>query len=100
MAAAVAAAAAKAQRDVVSHFLSRNAVTPQAAASFDPPRRLQRRAFERLTRAEVLKPGDNGGWYLDAPVWDSYSRRRRHIALGMAGGAAIVGALLAVLAAS
>jgi hypothetical protein len=99
MAASVGAAVAKARRDVVSHFLSRNAVTPQSAVPYQPERRLRAKQFERLQEAGVLKVGTRGGWYLDAPEWDAYSRKlRRRMGAMLGVSAAVAGALVAVFA--
>ena len=96
MATTAAAMVAKARRDVMSHFLSRDAVSPAQAVPYQPGRRIRRRMFEGLQRAGVLKPGSKGGWYVDVPVWDSYSRKRRR-RVGMLIGASV--ALAAGLAA-
>ena len=95
MAAAAAAAALieQARRNVVSHFLSRNAVSTDQAVGFEPQRRIERREFERLQRVEVLKPGRNGTFYLDPPAYDAWRQRHRR------QGRMAVGGVLAVLAA-
>lgn len=92
--AAVAAIIEQARREVVSHFLSRNAVSADAAVDFTPRRRDERREFERLQRAEVLKPGRNGSYYLDAPAYAAWQHtQRKHSRLA-------IGGLIAVLTAS
>jgi hypothetical protein len=98
MATTAAAMVAKARRDVMSHFLSRNAVTPASAVPYVPDRRLRERMFERLKDAGVLKAGKSG-YYVDVSVWDVYARkRRRRIGLAMAGGMVVAGALAAIFA--
>ncbi|HET9509921.1 MAG TPA: hypothetical protein VFO80_02120 [Sphingomonas sp.] len=98
MATTAAAVVAKARRDVMSHFLSRDAVAPEKAVPYRPDRRIHRRMFDQLTRAGVLKAGD-GGWYVDVPLWDDYARRRRRRAGALIGGLIAVGAALALLSA-
>ena len=70
MGGAVAAAMARARRRVVSHFMSRNAVSPEKAVSFSPERRMEQRFFDRLCDKGVIVPAANGTWYLDAPKFD------------------------------
>jgi hypothetical protein len=99
MATAAAAVVAKARRDVISHFMSRDAVSSAQAVPYQPDRRIRRKMFERFQDAGVLKPGAKGGWYLDVPVWDSYSRKRRRRAGALiAGSIAIAGGLVAIFA--
>ena len=99
MATTVAAVVAKARRDVISHFMSRDAVSPAQAVPYQPDRRIRRRMFEKFQDAGVLKPGSNGGFYLDVPVWDGYSRkRRRHMGALIAGSIAVAGGLVALFA--
>lgn len=75
--AAVAAASARARRRVVSHFMSRNAVSAEHAVGFTPERRLERRFFERLRDEGVIVPARNGTFYIDAPKLDAFQARRR-----------------------
>ncbi|HWK36640.1 hypothetical protein [Sphingomonas sp.] len=100
MATTVAAVVAKARRDVMSHFFSRNAVTPASAVPYTPERRLSARLFAQLQDAGVLLPGAKGrGYYVDVAAWDSYSRkRRRRAGIAAAGAVAAIGALVALLA--
>ena len=57
MATAAAAVVAKARRDVISHFMSRDAVSSAQAVPYQPDRRIRRKMFERFQDAGVLKPG-------------------------------------------
>ena len=82
MGGAVAAAMARARRRVVSHFMSRNAVSPEKAVSFSPERRMEKRFFDRLCDQGVIVPAASGDWYLDVPKtrlerwwFDRFSRR-------------------------
>ena len=97
MATTAAAVVAKARRDVISHFMARDAVAPEKAVPYQPDHRIRRRMFEQLQNAGVLKPGATSGFYLDVPVWDQYSRkRRRRVGAVIAGSVVIAGALIAV----
>ncbi|KQN19346.1 hypothetical protein ASE86_12680 [Sphingomonas sp. Leaf33] len=96
MATTAAAVVAKARRDVMSHFLSRDAVSPEKAVPYQPDRRIRRRMFEQFQRAGVVKAGESG-WYVDVPVWDEYSRRRRRRAGALIGGSIAIGAALALI---
>ena len=70
----------------MSHFLSRNAVSAEQAIGFSPERRLERKQFERLQTAGVLKPGRNGTFYADVPALDAWQNaRRKRIGLVVAG---------------
>ena len=87
--AGVAAAMARARRRVISHFLSRNAVSPEKAVSFSPERRMEQRFFDRLCDKGVIVPAANGTWYLDAPKFDLYQQsRRKRLGAALAGLAA------------
>ncbi|GAA0330148.1 hypothetical protein GCM10009087_45420 [Sphingomonas oligophenolica] len=75
--AGVAAAMARARRRVISHFLSRNAVSADKAVSFTPEHRMEEKLFERLRENGVVVAAANGTWYIDAPKLDAYQRSRR-----------------------
>jgi len=96
MATAAAVVVAKARRDVVSHFMSCNAVTPEAAVVFAPSRFVQRRAFDRMLRSGVLIETRPGRWYLDVARYDAATQSRRKRA-GLALGATIAVAIAAAL---
>jgi len=55
------------------------------------------RAFERLKDNGVLRGGQNGRWYLDTPAWTERHRGRRTRVVGLALGAVIVGAIIAIV---
>ena len=97
MATAAAAVVAKARRDVISHFMSRDAVSAEKAVPYQPDRRIRRRMFERFRDAGVLKPGTRGGYYLDVPAWDEYARKRRKRAGALIGGSVVLAAALAAI---
>ena len=91
--AAVAAATARARRRVISHFMSKNAVSADKAVSFTPARRMEEKFFDRLRENGVLAPGKAGTWYLDVPKLDAYQRgRRKKMRMALAGLAAALAA--------
>lgn len=55
MATTAAAVMAKARRDVLSHFMRANAVSPEDAIPYEPERRIRRRQLEQLREAEVIR---------------------------------------------
>ena len=86
MGGAVAAAMARARRRVVSHFMSKNAVSPEKAVSFSPERRMERRFFDRLCDKGVIVSAAKGTWYLDVPRFDAYQQsRRKRVGMALAG---------------
>lgn len=94
---AIAAAAARARRVVVSHFMAANAVSPDKAVTFEPHRRLQTRFFDALRDAGVIVPAAGGRYWLDVAKWDAYQQtRRKRIGIGLGIGAAIIGAGVAI----
>ena len=98
MATAAAAVVAKARRDVISHFMERNAVAPESAVQWVPDRHIQRRMMDRLARRGVLVETADDKYYLDVPAYDSWRRSLRRRAAMTVAGVAIVGAVLAALA--
>ena len=98
MATAAAAVVARARRDVVSHFMERNAVSPDQAARWVPDRHLQRRIVGRFVRRGVLVETAPDTYYLDVPAYDRWRRSVRKRAALAIGGVAVVGAILAALA--
>ena len=98
MATGAAAVVAKARRDVISHFMQSNAVSPNAAVRWVPERRIQRRMLARLARRGVLVETSPETYYLDVPAYDRWKRSvRRRVALLLTGVVAI-GAVAAALA--
>ena len=99
--AVIAAAAARAHRKVISHFLSSNAVSAERAIPFETSRRLERRFFERLRDRSVILSGKNGGYYIDPPALDTFNAGQRKVAaLGVTAVvlAAAAGLAIAVIA--
>jgi hypothetical protein len=98
MATAAAAVVARARRDVISHFMQVNAVSPGAAVRWVPDRHIQRRALARFVRQDVIVETAKDTYYLDVPGYDRWRRSaRKRMAIALAGIAAI-GAAMAALA--
>ena len=77
MAGVVAAVTAAARRRVITHFMSANAVSADTAIGFDSARHVERRMFDRLQRAGVIRPAPKG-YYIDIPTYDEWRNALRH----------------------
>jgi hypothetical protein len=97
MATTAAVIMAKARQDVVGHFMTSNAVSPESAVTFDPSRRAQRRMFERMQRNGVLVSADKNRWFIDIPRYHESLNSRRKRVLGVLGAAIVAAAGLALL---
>lgn len=77
--AGVAAAVARARREVLEHFRVAGATRPEAAVGLPDMRRLGRRQVERWERNGVLREAAGGGYWLDEAAYavDQAARRRR-----------------------
>ncbi|WP_126174842.1 hypothetical protein [Tsuneonella rigui] len=90
-------ARAIAERRVAEHFLREDAVRPDGAIDYAPERLVRARAFERLKDLGVLREGQGGRYYLDAPAWiERRDERRKRIAV-IAAVAVAVGAVASIL---
>ena len=109
MATAAAAVVARARRDVISHFMERNAVSAGEAVRWVPDRALKQRMLARagagragtaarFVRRGVIVETAQDTYYLDVPAYDRWRRSTRKRAAALIGGVAVVGAILAVLA--
>ncbi len=76
MATAAAAANAKARRDVQHRFFSNDAVRPDCAIAFEPKSRLQRKQFERMLSAGIVREAKPGQYWMDVVAYDSDRQRR------------------------
>lgn len=93
-----AAAISKAQRQVVSHFLSRNAVSAGEAVPYEPQRRLERRYFEQLRGKGVIVPTTRGTYWIDVPKLEAHRatlRKRSLVIVAVMVVVVIVGVVLA-----
>ncbi|WP_374139809.1 hypothetical protein [Sphingomonas sp. 32-62-10] len=92
---AAAAMVARARRNVISHFMSCNAVSTEKAVSFTPSRSIERRILDRYIRAGVIVPTSTSAYYIDVPTYDAYrNNRKRNVGVAMAllalaGGVAV-----------
>jgi hypothetical protein len=77
--AAAGAARARAQRDVVSLFMSNNAVGADKAIPFTTSRHLEQKCFDRFRDLGVIQPATSGGYYLNIPAYDAYQTRQRRM---------------------
>ncbi|MDB5709990.1 MAG: hypothetical protein JWL96_2060 [Sphingomonas bacterium] len=77
--AAAGAARARAQREVVSLFMSNNAVGADKAIPFTTSRHLEQKCFDRFRDLGVIQSATNGGYYLDIPAYDAYRKGQRRI---------------------
>lgn len=69
------------EKDIVNIFQSAGA---QSAANAKPLGALgleESRHFERLRRADVIRTGSPGTWYLDQVAWTERTLKRRRIGL-------------------
>jgi hypothetical protein len=95
-ASAAAAIVVKRERDLVEHFRTAGATSPQTAQS---PGALgvdsNNLVWRILVNDAVIREGAMGGgaYYLDEPSWEALGRRRRRVAL-VVGVAAIALALI------
>ena len=95
-AAVVAAASAKAEREIIEHLRREHATSPERATELPDLRGFERRRLERLLTAGVVREAPNGYW-LDEPIYESYRGDRRGMVLVLLGivVVALVGALIA-----
>jgi hypothetical protein len=96
--ATAAAIVARARRDVISHFMERNAVSSDAAVRWVPERHIQRRMLARLIRRGVLVETGEDTYFLDVPIYDRWRRSLRLRTVALLAGVAVVGAAFAALA--
>jgi hypothetical protein len=97
MATAAAAVISKARRDVVSHFMQANAVSPDSASTWVPDRPLQQRMLTRFLNRGVIVETDKDTYYLDVPEYDRWRRSmRRRVAFSLLA-VSIIGAAVAAL---
>jgi len=93
MATAVAAAVAKARRDIQHHFFSHDAVRPDRAVAFEANRRIEERQFERMRSRGIIREAKPGLYWLDVVAYDIDLRQRftrvRWVLLVMVVGLAV-----------
>ncbi len=78
-----------AERQLAAHFVAEGAISMADAIAFVPVKAGQKRAFDRLKGADVLKTDGQGRWYLDEAKWGKHrSDRRTRVVLTMLAVAA------------
>lgn len=73
---AVAAAVARARREVRGYFEQRDAFDPSRAVPFDPPRRLHRKQLDQLIGRGVVKQTLDGRYWFDKAAYRLELERR------------------------
>lgn len=76
MATIIAAAVARARRDIQHYFFSRDAVQADRAVRFEPNNRLESRQFHRMIASGVIREAKPGTYWIDLPAYDSEMRAR------------------------
>ena len=76
MATAAAALIARARREIQHHFFAADAVRPDRAVAFDPGSGIERRQFERMRAADIIREDSPGLYWLDVVAYDVALRRR------------------------
>ena len=75
-AAAVAAAVARARREVRGYFEEHGAFDPAHAVPFDPPKRLHEKQLERMVGRGVVKETMDGRYWFDRAAYRLEQERR------------------------
>jgi hypothetical protein len=89
----IAAAAARAEREIVDYLRRNRATTPEQAIALSELPHLGRRRLRRLLHAQVVRESGSGYW-LDETIYESYRSDRRALLIALL--VAIVAVLIAV----
>lgn len=73
---AIAAAASMAKYRVQAHFMALHAITPNDAIEYLPPGPKERKEFDRLREAEVIRQSMPAYYWLDMTRLDADERKR------------------------
>jgi hypothetical protein len=98
-AAAIAAAVARARREVAEHFEEAGAFDPRAAVGYDPPDHLHEQQFELMVGRGILRPLGDGRYWIDREAERLEEERRRSAAI-LAFKLVLIGVALAIAAAA
>jgi hypothetical protein len=98
-AAAVAAAVARARREVRGYFEEHGAFDPAHAVQFDPPKRLHEKQLEQLIGRGIIKETMEGRYWFDREAYRLEQERRAAAAKQMMVVIAVVAALAVAAAA-
>lgn len=79
-AAAIAAAVARARREIREHFEEAGAFDPASAIGYDPPDHIHERQFELFVGRGVLRPVGDGRYWIDQEAERIEDERRRDAA--------------------
>src|SRR3712207_5115046 len=91
----IPAVIAAARRRLIARFRNAGATTPSAAIAIEGMRLIERRQFERMRKAGVIRTGDDGRFWLDEPTAAAYMASIRRRLMMVAAGAVAAG-LIAV----
>jgi hypothetical protein len=92
--AVIAAAALRAEREIVAHLRGHRATAPDLATELPPLRRVGERRLRRLLDARAVREAP-GGYWLDEAVYASYRADQRSVKVLLF--VALFGVLVAVL---
>lgn len=94
---AIVAAAATAKYRVQAHFMALHAIAPGDAIEYLPPGPKERKEFDRLRRAEVIRQTMPAYYWLDMTRLDADERKRERRKGPIAVAAAITLACIVML---
>ena len=80
---AIAAAVARARREIHEHFEEAGAFDPGQAITYEPPDHIHQTQFEMLVGSGVLQPTGDGRYWLNLEVERLVEERRRIAAILM-----------------
>jgi hypothetical protein len=95
----IAAAVARARREIGEHFAEHEAYSPSRAVTYEPRSRIHQRQFEILVGRGVLKQTADGRYWLDRDAFRLEEERRRAAAIMMLK-IVLIGVALAILGAA
>lgn len=76
---AAAAVMIRKERELVDHFKSLGAVSPESARPRQDFADDSSHAWKRLSRHAVIREAGGGTWYLDALSWEALRNTRRRV---------------------
>ena len=89
----IAAAVTRTRRRILGHFEGAGATSPENSTSYEPSRKLERRAFDRFIARGVLVEAEQGSYWLDRVALADFRRRIGGRVLAAAGLALAVAGL-------
>lgn len=82
-AAAIAAAVARARREIREHFEGAGAFDPEHAIAYEPTDHIHERQFELLVGRGILRPVGDGRYWIDREAEEMEEQRQRTAAVAM-----------------